>query len=272
MTTFNRLLQRVTHPQRKPFVRSHTFIDGKGPPPYSYFDETNGHLGALCHAALGWEYSSDYDEFTEASARSGYFGRLLVRASYGLSLGPKTTGLRFGEHGVWQGMSGTGNYLLQATSGALTFDGDFLITAKVQLRGREHLDAVAVHGFRMAAGPAFTSVDVPVYPSFLAGSDSPNWWVEYGPTLTAAAVRVDTGIPVQDGAWYRLQISRVAGAVRWFVNGQLVRMAGAEGVYFPFRLLDGGKFLRIARLNPGPSNEGLEIDSFHLLAERTNNS
>jgi hypothetical protein len=272
MTTLNLQLQRATHPQRKPFVRSHTFIDDKGPPPYSFFDETQDHLGVLYQAALGWGYNCDADEFTELGSRSGYFGRLFIRATYGLTVGPKTSGLSFGEHGVYAATSGTEKYLLQATSGALTFDGDFLITAKVQLRGREHLDAVAVHGFRMAAGPVFTSVDVPVYPSFLAGSDSPNWWVEYGPTLTAAAVRVDTGIPVQDGAWYRLQISRVAGAVRWFVNGQLVRMAGAEGVYFPFRLLDGGKFLRIARLNPGPSNEGLEIDSFHLLAERTNNS
>ena len=255
MTTLNPLLARPTHPQRKPFVRSHTFVDGVGPPPYSFFDETQDHVGALYHAALGWKWSLDSDEFTETGARPGFLGRMrLSSGTAGIAVAPKTTGLGFGEHGVWEARSGAGAFVIRAGSASISLGGDFLATAKAMLFGRERLNPSGfVAGVRGYA--------------FAAGSGSPNWLVEYI-TESGAFAFADTGIPVVDGVWYRLQVSRVAGAVRWHVNGQLARVGGHEGVPSPLRL-NTDKFLFAYRSAPGPAGDGFAVDSFHLLAERT---
>ena len=255
MTTLNPLLQRVTHPQRKPFVRSHTFVDGVGPPPYSFFDETQDHLGALYHAALGWKWSLDSDEFTETGARPGFLGRMrLSSGTAGITVAPKTTGLGFGEHGVWEARSGAGAFTLRAGSSGISLGGDFLVTAKVMLFGRDRLD---LGGFAVGVAGG----------EFLAGSDSPNWRVSYV-TESGAIAFDDTDIPVLDDTWYRLQVSRVAGSIRWHVNGQLARVGGREGVRSP-RQLDTDKLLLAIRSAPGPAGDGFAIDSFHLLAERS---
>ncbi len=255
MTTLNPLLARPTHPQRKPYVRSHTFVDGVGPPPYSFFDETQDHVGALYHAALGWKWSLDSDEFTEVGARPGYLGRMrLLSSTSGITVAPKLTGLTFGEHGVWEARSGAGAFLIRAGSARISLGGDFLVTAKVMLFGRDRLDSA---GF--SAGVAGCA--------FLAGSSNPFWRVTYvaEPGTIAFA---ETEISVLDGVWYRLQVSRVAGAVRWHVNGQLARVGGREGVPSPARL-DADKLLFASRSAPGPAGDGFAIDSFHLLAERS---
>jgi hypothetical protein len=254
MTTLNPLLARPTHPQRKPFVRSHTFVDGVGPPPYSFFDETQDHVGALYHAALGWKWSLDSDEFTETGARPGFLGRMRIIISSGIAVAPKTTGLAFGEHGVWEARSGAGAFSIRAGSANISLGGDFLATAKVMLLGRERLDR---GGF--SAGVAGCA--------FLAGSGFPFWRVTYV-TEPGTFAFAETDIPVLDNVWYRLQVSRLAGAVRWHVNGQLARVGGREGVPSPLRL-DTDKLIFASRSAPGPAGDGFAIDSFHLLAERT---
>lgn len=253
MTTLNPLLQRSTHPQRKPYVRSHTFVDGVGPPPYSYFDETQDHLAAYFHAALGWKWSLDSDEFTEA-ARPGFLGRMRVlSATGGFAVAPKTTGLTFGEHGVWTGTGGTGAWGVEAQGGIVTLDGDFLMAAKVKLFAIRNL-----FGVQVAAG---SQTVPPGCPGFACGGSGGGfWYATLGPTLYPIPA-----IPVVDNTWYRLQVSRVAGAIRWHINGQL-----AASVYFPDRLLAGGKWLECSRIVPGPAGEGFAIDAFHLLAERSN--
>jgi len=258
MTTLNPLLARPTHPQRKPFVRSHTFVDGVGPPPYSFFDETQDHLGAYFHAALGWRYSLDSDEFTEVGARPGFLGRMRVTL-LGATVAPKTTGLTFGEHGVWEARSGAAAYSVSASGGGASLggaslDGDFLATAKVMLFGRERLDP---RGF-LAGLPDY---------AFICGSGWPNWLVVYV-TEPGTLAFADTDVPVLDNVWYRLQVSRVADAVRWHVNGQLVRVGGREGVPF-VRQFGLAKLLLAIRSAPGPAGDGFAIDSFHLLAERS---
>jgi hypothetical protein len=253
VTTLNPLLARPTHPQRKPFVRSHTFVDGVGPPPYSFFDETQDHVGALYHAALGWRYSLDSDEFTEIGARPGFLGRMYVFL-FNAAAAPRPTGLGFGEHGVWEVRSGTAAYLVRAGSASISLDGDFLTTAKVMLFGRERLRS---RGF--SAGVTYYTIE--------AGSGSPNWLVRYVTESGTIAI-AETDIPVLDGVWYRLQVSRVAGAVRWHINGQLARVAGREGVPSSQRG-DMEKLISVYRDAPGPAGDGFAVDSFHLLAERT---
>lgn len=264
MTTLNPLLQRVTSPQRKPFVRSHTFVDGVGPPPYSFFDETQDHLGGLYHAALGWRYSLDFDEFTEVGARPGYLGHMAVTFSTGgVSVAPKTAGLAFGEHGVWEARTGAAAAEFIASSGSGETNGDLLITAKVMLTGRDRLGP---------AGGSFAGFGVVALGGVLlnplrisAGLDHPNWRVWF--QADGALVSRDSGIPARDQVWYRLQISRVGEAARFYINGQLVRVDGREGVHC-VGPVSTAKTLIFGRPAPGPAGDGFAIDSFHLLAER----
>ncbi len=256
MTTLNPLLARVTHPQRKPFVRSHTFVDGVGPPPYSFFDETQDHAGALYHTALGWKWSLDSDEFTETGARPGFLGRMRIIISSGVTVAPKTTGLTFSEHGMWEAKSGTTASQIIAQSGDGRMAGDFLLTAKVMLRGRERFDA-SIAGFAVYSGA------VRIY----AASTWPNWRVNYT-SATGSTVDVDSGVPALNDTWYRLQISRVATALRFHINGCLIPINGRGGAYLPGPL-SAAKSIGFTRPAPGPAGDGFAIDSFHLLAERT---
>lgn len=268
MTTLNPLLQRVTHPQRAPFVRATTFVDGKGPPPYGFFDEVQDHVGALYHAALGWRYSLDTDEFTEAKSRPGFLGRMrVVSVTGGVTPAPAPVATGFSEHGFWS-VQGVGMpWRIQARSASVTLDGDFLMTAKVRVVGPDLIDSVANLGFLVGTGSPSSD---PVCPAFVAGSDSPTWWLRYAPDPQASPVLADTGVTVGNATWYRLQVSRVAGAIRFFINGLLARPGGAEGVYYPHRLLTGCKWLEAGYSKPGPAGFGVDVDSFHLLAERSN--
>jgi hypothetical protein len=266
MTTLNPALQRVTYPQRKPFVRSHTFVDGVGPPPFSFFDETQDHLAALFHAALGWAWSVDSDEFTTAWTSSTYLSRMrVIAATGGFLASPSASVANLGEHGIWTGLSGSSPWSYRAQSAPITLDGDFLLTAKVRVTARERLDEAANKGFLIGCGDPSV---VTAYPAISCGADSPNWQIRYADSGADLPRLADSGVPALSGVWYRLQISRVAGAVRWLINGQLVRVSGQEGVFYPYRLQNGCKLLQASRMKPGPSGDGFSIDSFHLMAER----
>jgi hypothetical protein len=152
------------------------------------------------------------------------------------------------------------------SGGRYLLDGDFLLTAKVKIVAPGGLDPAQDRGFVVGLGPI---AGMGQFPCIACGGDKANWQALYSPDPNSAQVADDTGIPCVAGRWYRLQISRVAGAVRFFVNGALARFAsGLEGVYYPDRLLNARKLVEISRTNAGPANEGFFIDSLHLRAER----
>ncbi|TXH42066.1 MAG: hypothetical protein E6Q97_36265 [Desulfurellales bacterium] len=266
----NTLLTRSTHPIRKPYVRDASFIDGIGPPPFGFFDETQDHLGAYFHALLGWRYSADCDEFTEASAPINYLGRMRISDTFGCAEAPATSNATLGEHGVWSVLSFTSDFRLAAQGASVSLDGDFLFTAKVKIVNRGRLETVSSHGFMAAIG----SLAETTPHQFVAGSDQENWAIQ-APVVGGGGVEVySTDVPVVDGAWYRLQISRVAGAIRWFINGLPIVLRSADpdlngltGQYYPDRIV-ARKFLYVARSVPGPANDGFYVDSCHLYAER----
>ena len=266
MTATNLNLLRTTYPTRRPFVREITFVDGIGPPPFGWFDETQDHLGGIAQSSLGWSASIDSEEFEQSYVTAGYFGRMLVTREVGLnSIGPVAP-VEVGEHGVWQYQANALPFAYTAEGARMALDGDFLLTAKVKIVSPGSLDTAELRGFVVGLGPL---VGMGQFPCIACGGDKENWQALYSPDPSSAQVVDDTGIPCVAGRWYRLQISRVAGAVRFFVNGALARFAsGLEGVYSPDRLLNARKLVEISRTNAGPANEGFFIDSLHLRAER----
>ncbi len=266
MTAINRLLDRTTHPTRKPYVRDTTFIDGIGPPPYGFLDETQDHLAGQFQAALGWTESVDSDEFTEASAPTGYFGRLRVTNRVGaLTYDPFAATGETGEHGVWSMTGDTNPWIFKAEGGYTSLEDDFLLTAKVKIVNVSEIDPFVTTGFRVTVGPDGSS---PACPGFFAGSTSPNWQILYAPDESTPLTIADTGVPVVNGKWYRLQLSRVAGALRWFINGAPMLLNRLPGLYYPFPLLNGRKMVECSRFKPGGAGNGFFMDSFHLRAKR----
>lgn len=266
MTTVNTALARYAHPQRKPFVRSHTFIDGIGPPPWTYFDEAQEHLSALIHALHGWLATVDTDEFVTLHADGTHISRLTIyqQLGAGFAVAP-IADTEFGEHGVWRVTAGAAPWQIGARSAELDLRGDFLLTAKVRVRNRAALDFSGLNGCCIAIGDR---TRLPVCPGIACGSESPNWQVFYGESATSAARYVDSGISVVDGRWYRLQVSRVRGALRFFIDGALVAIDGNPGVDYPHVLI-GCKFVYVSRWNPGGAGtDGIDIDAMHLVAER----
>jgi len=266
MTAANLSLLRTTYPTRRPFVREITFVDGIGPPPYVWFDETQEHIGGLAQSSLGWSASCDSEEFEQNYVTAGYFGRMIVTRDVGLSSVGPVSPVEVGEHGVWQYQANAMPFAYTAEGGRYSLDGDFLLTAKVKIVAPGGLDPAQDRGFVVGLGPI---AGMGQFPCIACGGDKANWQALYSPDPNSAQVADDTGIPCVAGRWYRLQISRVAGAVRFFVNGALARFAsGLDGVYYPDRLLNARKLVEISRTNAGPANEGFFIDSLHLRAER----
>lgn len=265
MTTNNRALLSVLHPQRKPFVRSHTFVDGIGPPPYTFFDETQDHLGALFHALYGWQYSLDFDECETGASGLGYLSNLKLFNALGgpISVVPAVASV-YGAHGVWSVLGSTSPWQIGARTADMDLRGDFLLTAKVAVVKRSTLDSNGNNGFCVAVG---NRTKIPVCPGISCGTNSPNWNVFFGPGPSDAAEYFDTGIPVIDGRFYRLQISRIAGALRFFIDGAEVQINGRPGVCYPYALV-GCKFLYVSRRTVGAANEGFLIDAIHLMAQR----
>lgn len=268
-------LQRVTHPQREPYVRSTTFIDGEGPPPFGYFDETQDHLGGLYHGLLGWKYSIDAEDFVTESPHAGFLGRRMrISKATGCTAAPDFLPPPFFHYGSWIVTCGNTAWEFEAASAPVTLDGDFLLTARVILADVANLNTGALGGFTIAVNNPGLA---PVGPGFAAGSDSSNWQILYAPDNASPVALADTGIRIDSPrfvsngslSWYTLQVSRVAGAVRWFINGQLCRLGGNEGLYYPYRLLNGCKYVHAGRNNPAMGIGGFGIDICNLIAERS---
>lgn len=267
MTTLNTALARVTHPQRKPFVRSCTFTDDIGPPPWTFFDETQDHLGALAHAVAGWRWTIDADHFVSATVEPDYLGdRMRVTSTSGtVTIAPKTSALEHAEHGVWTVSSNAAAWNYSAATQELSLDGDFLFSAKVQIFDVGDLDTLINGGFQVTTANSFSP---PAPCGFYVGSDKTTWWVGYPEAATGPSAFADTGIPCESNRWYNLQISRVNGAVRWFVNGRRCTVGGLPGMYAPYAYRNGWKQVGMSRRKVGIAGNGFAIDHFHMLLER----
>lgn len=262
----------VAYPTRRPYVRDTTFIDGLPGPPFAFFDEVQDHLAARLHAALGWRWSLSREDFDRDSYPTGFLGVLKILANQtapaGLRLqalsGTSTPALTWpGEAGVWSALCGSspGNQFdCQLQDVAARSTGDYLVSAKVLLVGVSRLDPYTDEGFHLGVTPK-----TPGGPAFVAGGKSGTWWTYCGSRVPKLQ---DTGIACQEGRYYCLQISRQAGAVRWFINGYPVISAdGTQGFYAPGPA-SVGRYLRIKRWNAGPSGDGFQIDYFHRLVQR----
>lgn len=262
----------VTHPTRKPYVRDTTFIDQKPGPPFAFFDETQDHLGAVAHARLGWRWSLDQEDFSEQSYPAGYLGVLKIKKNQigfaGLKFAEVTTHTIPGTCGVWAGLvENTLNNPFDAefTDLPCLTSGDYLLSAKVSVVGRNRLDIFTDEGFHLG-----TSFKAAGGAAFVAGGSSETWWT----FLAGRSPKyMDTGIACLEGAYYVLQISRVAGAIRWHINGAPVVFTDpvsgehSTGFYAP-GVASVGRTLRLKRWNSGPAGDGFLIDYFHRLVQR----
>lgn len=280
----------VTHPTRKPFSGGYRFVDGKGPPPYEFFDEAQDHISALMHAKLGWQYAMDREDFDNEVYPSNFLGKLrITRNGPGVGVTLSTlTPTNQGEHGVWKGLSGAlAAYEFEMQSNSLYVSahdpytphtGDLLVSAKVLCLNRAHLHVVDSFGFWVGCGYKQKN-----YPAICGGSDHDNWQVYCPPSLNVAGSYFDTGIPFHDSqntmpdqvmrAWHTLDISRVNGVFRFFINKRLVRLSGnglhdVEGIYLPDPLDDVRRYFRTQRPGGLPANEGFYVDYFHIAARR----
>jgi hypothetical protein len=232
-------------------------------------DQCQDHNAAYFSALAGRQWSCDTDEFIDGYFRAGYFGRLIISRNTNTTVNPNSIPDIVGIHGVGVALGGVGPFSFTAESGLYRLDADFLVTAKVKVGGFGDIDSVASRGFVVGLGPAQGSNP---FPSFVVGSDVKTWQVLYSPDNGATVRTADSGIAANNDTWYRLQISRVQGAVRWFINGQLARFrdidgSTVEGSYYPIALQGARKNLEMARTPNGP-NVPVYVDCFHLLAQR----
>ena len=271
----------ATQPAWKPYSAGFPFIDGKGPPPYEFFNEAQDHIGALAHAGTGWRWSADREDFVNEVYPVGYLGKFAVNnlpVGAGLSLTPLSPVSFQGEHGVWRGLSGGGPYDFEMWTGASNIGrADFLVSAKVLCLNRSAVQPVADNGFWVGCGRRTDAM-----PAICGGADQVNWQVWCPPEEGAPPQFFDTGIPFHDSqgtmpdtvqrAGHVLQISRVGGALRFFINGRIVRLrlgnVDREGIYYPAELPLLRRYFRTRRWAPGPANQGFYIDFFHRLARR----
>jgi len=278
----------TAHPIRAPWVRDRSFRDNGLPTPDEFFDRTQQHVGDFFGCTTGRTWSRSQDEFDNDAYPTGYLGKLRITvntddtgAAAGLTLAPVTdaTGLvQQGEHGVWSGLSGAAPFKFEMRSGLSWLGpGDVLLTCRVKIRRRAGLNGLEDSGLRIGL-----SDDGVGLPAFCAGGDAPNWYVWSQQKEGGTSAFWDTGVPITDGRWYDLQISRVNGAMRCFINGApiffltgiagliAVRLAApVEGFYLPQDFQQVRRYFQIRRWSRGPANDGFLIDNFHLLLQRT---
>lgn len=261
----------ITIPNRKPFVRGYTFVDGQGPPPSDFFDETQDHLSALVHSMVGWKWSAGVEDFASATYPGGYVGVFRIAQNSGPGkltttavLNPTEQGL----HGVWKGTSGFGGFAFEMQTGDSAIGrGDFLYTAKVQL-DTPYIDNFENQGFHIAMGPTSSGL-----PGFAMGQNSPNWQVFTPLREGGPSVYIDTGVPVLQNKFYVLQWGRSSGGLRFFINNKLISIPNESGtllpgVYWPANIRGAKRYLTAQQSWLGPSTDVFEIDFFHCLLER----
>lgn len=285
----------TTHPTRRPFVRELSYVDLKGPPPVEFFDGVQDHMGALFHGRLGWAWSvhrEDFDAEFYPANKMGIFSVFNFAAGLTLSAAPPGLPIIQGEHGVWRGISGAFDYDVTLTEHAnWVGTKDFLVSAKVLCLNSRDIDIVDREGFWVGCGLRVSTAAGDVtdgipnaYPALCGGAGTANWQVWCPPAAGKVGLFYDTGIPFLDSqntqpdqvrrAWHVLQISRLGGVMRFFVDGRLARLtgnglSGAEGIYYPADLRAMRRFFRCKRRFLGLANTGFYIDFFHRLCRRS---
>lgn len=260
--------QPISHtiPNRKPFVRCPTFIDGKGPPTHDFFDETQDHLGAYYHALLGTEWSCQTEDFDNEAYPPGFLGQFTLKTSVGLTLNPLAI-MQQGDAGVWIGQSGTTPFIHEMGTNLCNIGTeDFLFTAKVRCLGVSHLDSFDRFGFHISMG-GFPN---PSLPGFAGGSGSPNWHIFCPKSVGVSPVYIDTGVPFLDSTWYILQWGRFRGGMRFFINGRLLWIDGYPGIDLPVPFNGCFRNFQTRRSAPGPLGDNFFIDYFHCFIKRAN--
>lgn len=263
----------ITVPNRKPFVRCPTFIDGLGPPPFDFFDETQDHLAAYFHAQTGWQWSAqstDFEEFNAATIQLPPFH--LRYSNCTIAAGaptPVNVTTAQGDHACIKIGNDARPWYLRAATAQMVLGGDFLISAKVRLDGIAHFDAGEGLFVGLDLGVGDDGTVGRGYPYGFTVSGNKTTWTVGAPTI---GLNYDTGRPASDGRWYVMQISRQSGGMRFFIDNRLIKIPDAngvlrEGVYVPQALTTRRAF-RVWRTTPGLTTDMFYIDYFHRFCQR----
>lgn len=267
-----------THPTRTPFSTGVRFIDTKGPSPYEFFDEAQDNLGAACHAQLLTDWSGAGEDFERPILypSSSFIGDFRIVTNTDIAAGAGLTltsanAQEAGEHGVWSFLSGVNGWIFEMQTGSCHVGtDDFLITCRLRVVSRAALSPMLDTGIVVSCGAIGD-----IYPSFIGGSDQENWFILARPAPLAFPHFYNTGVPMLDASnalgvkgWYTLQISRVSGAVRFFINGRLIMIEGKEGLYLPDSMPSLRRYLGSRAWHATAANQGFYLDYFHRLCRR----
>lgn len=260
-------------PNQKPFVCDCTFLDGKGPPPYEFFDETQDGIAAAQHALTGWRWASHQEDFATRGLltpfRFGDFRYTGLNNRVAVNLATSSAGVA-GEIRVFPDVAGL-PMSLRATSGesAIGENADYLLSARVVILARESLQPAQNFGFWVGMGDS----DLDNMPGICCGGDLLNWQVSTPLGAGLGRVLVDTGIAAQNGRYYNLQLCRRAGVRRYFVNGTPVRLPTPDrsdlrdGVFLP-KAIPHMQRLLLCNQQAAGANTGFRVDFFHALIQR----
>lgn len=256
-------------PNRPPFVRETTYLDGFGPPPFAFYDETQDALIAAQQAATGWTWASHQEDFAgkfDVAFRLGQFRYTGVNTTVTRTA---NTGAA-GEVQVAPTLAGLPMTFRAATAESHIAQGkDFLFSARITVIARAVLQPAVNFGCWIGLGDS--SLDT--QPGICCGSDTGTWRISTPLRAGDAHTLVDTKVPVLDGRPYTLQICRKGGVQRFFINGTLIRLptpAGTDtrdGVYLPDEIV-GAVRLMLCNQVPTAATSGFRVDFFHALIQR----
>lgn len=204
----------MKRPSQFPNVPYATFIDGVGPSIAApYLNPSQEGLADLIGMTFGRSGTYVADEFTtlvyHTSAREKFETWIAVNANSNWRV-PTAVG-QHGVLGVFAVAAGAMQHLLQdAQYGIGTFD--LTVSMRVAIDARAELDILANLGWF----GGLRDVALPSDILFVAGNDSANWHTQIGAVLT------NTGVPIVDGRFYDLQISRENGTAYAYIDGALV--------------------------------------------------
>ena len=178
---------------------------------------------------MGRLWTQVHEEFDAPIYPTGYVGGLSIFRNEpvggGLGFNPGNP-IEPGDHGIWSGLSVLNPYDVILLGNSFGFGGDYLLSVKVRLIGSARLDRLADEALHIGLSNPAGGM-----PAFAFGSDTPNWQLFMG-----GIGYVDSGYPLEDNVWYRLQVCRYSGAIFWIINGRPIRFQGLPG-YVQKRML-----------------------------------
>lgn len=242
-------------PERYPNVPYAAYSDGIGPAINAEFlNLTQEALQDIIGGLWGRSAAILRDEYSDRSYGATKFGSFDRITSVNVNVFQATPGApgNMGEWGVSIQVPGAGQWRVLDNENYIdTFD--FTFSAKLRIDAKSELDVVAVPGFSIGL------TDLTVLTSmvkFVAGSDQNNWQVNLDGTL------FDTGIPVVDGTYYELQITRKNGAITACIDG-VVTFTGP----YATSLADTAREQQM-NVAAGTTGNGYQIDYFHAILMR----